>query len=37
MRNGHRLIEMAREAGEGDKVQRYLAQEVKRLIRDLKI
>jgi hypothetical protein len=37
MRNGHRLIEMAREAGESDKVQRYLAQEVKRLIRDLKI
>jgi hypothetical protein len=37
MRNGHKLIEMARDAGEGDKVQRYLAQEVKRLIRDLKI
>ena len=37
MKHGHKLIEMAREQGEGDKVQRYLAQEVKRLIRDLKI
>jgi hypothetical protein len=37
MRQGHRVLEMAREAGEGDKVQRYLAEEVKRLIRDLKI
>jgi hypothetical protein len=37
MKHGHKLIEMAREAGEGDRVQRYLAQEVKRLIKDLKI
>lgn len=37
MKHGHKLIEMAREVGEGDRVQRYLAQEVKRLIRDLKI
>lgn len=37
MRNGHRLIEMAREAGEDNKVQRYLKEEIKRLIKDLKI
>jgi len=37
MKHGHRVWEMAREAGEGDKVQRYLKEEVKRLIKDLKI
>ena len=37
MKHGHKLMEMARESGEGDKVQRYLKNEVKRLIRDLKI
>lgn len=37
MRNGHRLIEMARAAGEDNKVQRYLKEEIKRLIKDLKI
>ena len=37
MRHGHKLIEMAREAGEDSKVQRYLKEEVKRLIQDLKI
>jgi hypothetical protein len=37
MRHGHRILEMAQEAGEGDKVRRYLAEELKRLIRDLKI
>ena len=37
MKHGHRLMEMARESGESDKVQRYLKNEVKRLIRDLKI
>jgi hypothetical protein len=37
MRHGHRVMEMAREAGQGDKVQKYLAEEVKRLIRELKI
>jgi len=37
MRHGHRIMEMARESGESDKVQRYLKQEIKRLIKDLKI
>jgi len=34
---GHRILEMAKEAGSDNKVQRYLKQEVMRLIRDLKI
>ena len=34
---GHRALEIARGAGEDSKVQRYLKQEVTRLIRDLKI
>lgn len=37
MRNGHRILEIAREAGEGDRVQKYLSQEVKRLIQELRI
>jgi hypothetical protein len=37
MKHGHRVLAMARESGQGDKVQRYLKEEVKRLIRDLKI
>jgi len=37
MKYGHNVLEMAREAGSDDKVQRYLRDEVKRLIRDLKI
>ena len=37
MKHGHRVFEMAKEAGAGDKVQRYLKTEVKRLIQDLKI
>ena len=37
MRYGHQVLEMAREAGGDNKVQRYLKQEVKRLIKDLKI
>ena len=37
MRHGHKIMEMARENGEGDKVQRYLKEEVKRLIKELKI
>jgi len=37
MRHGHRMLEMAREAGSGNKVQRYLKEELKRLIKDLKI
>ena len=37
MKYGHRTFEIAKEAGTDNKVQRYLKQEVKRLIRDLKI
>src|SRR6056300_1969237 len=37
MRYGHNVLEMAREAGEDNKVQRYLKDEVIRLIKDLKI
>ena len=37
MRHGHKIMEIARESGESDKVQRYLRQEIKRLIKDLKI
>jgi hypothetical protein len=37
MKYGHQVFEMAREAGGDNKVQRYLKQEVTRLIRDLKI
>ena len=37
MRNGHKILEMARESGQDDKVKKYLAGEVKRLIRELKI
>jgi hypothetical protein len=37
MKYGHRLLEVAREAGEDNRVQRYLKNEVVKLIRDLKI
>jgi len=37
MRHGHRLLDMAGEATENQKVQKYLANAVKGLIRDLKI
>lgn len=37
MKGGHRMLEMAREAGNDKKVQRYLKDEVIRLIKDLKI
>jgi hypothetical protein len=37
MKYGHRLLEIARDAGKDNKVQRYLKDEVKKLIRDLKI
>jgi hypothetical protein len=37
MKYGHRLLEIAKEAGEDNKVQRYLKNEVVKLIRDLKI
>ena len=37
MRGGHRVLEMAKDAGANQKVQKYLQEEVKRLIKDLKI
>ena len=37
MRHGHRVLEMARDAGANPKVQKYLQEEVKRFIKDLKI
>ena len=37
MRHGHKLMDIAKEARGDKKVQRYLAEEVKRLIKDLKI
>jgi hypothetical protein len=37
MKYGHRLLEVAKEAGEDNKVQKYLKNEVVRLIRELKI
>jgi len=37
MKYGHRVLDMARESGSSSKVQRYLKEEVKRLIRDLKV
>jgi hypothetical protein len=37
MRHGHKLLDIARESGSSNKIQRLLASEVKRLIQDLKI
>ena len=37
MKYGHRVLEMAKDAGEDSKVQRYLKSEISRLIKDLKI
>lgn len=37
MKYGHKAIEIAREVGQDNKVQRYLKEEVVRLIKDLKI
>ena len=37
MKNGHKLLEMGKEAGTDNKVQKYLKSEVIRLIKDLKI
>jgi hypothetical protein len=37
MKYGHRVLEIAKDAGEDNKVQRYLRDEVTRLIKDLKI
>ena len=36
MRYGHKMLEMAREAGQDNKVQSYLKEEIKRLIKELK-
>ena len=37
MRGGHRVLEMAGEAKDNQKVQKYLKEQVTRLIRDLKL
>jgi hypothetical protein len=37
MKHGHKVIDIAREARGDKKVQRYLGEEVKRLIKDLKL
>ena len=37
MRHGHRVLDMAKDAGANQKVQKYLQEEVRRLIKDLKI
>lgn len=37
MKYGHRVLEMAQDAGKDNKVQRYLKSEVVKLIKDLKI
>jgi len=37
MRHGHRMLDIAKDAQSDSKVQRYLKEEVTRLIRDLKI
>jgi hypothetical protein len=37
MKYGHAVLEMARESGKDDKIQKYLKDEVSRLIKDLKI
>ena len=37
MKYGHKVLEIAKEVGNDNKVQRYLKEEVKRLIKDLKI
>jgi hypothetical protein len=37
MKYGHKAMEIAKDVGKDNKVQRYLNEEVKRLIRDLKI
>lgn len=37
MRHGHRVLEMTKDANANKRVQKYLAEEVKRLIQDLQI
>ena len=37
MKHGHKILEMAKDAGQDNRVQRYLKSEITRLIKDLKI
>ena len=37
MKYGHKALEIAKEVGQDNKVQRYLKEEIRRLIKDLKI
>jgi hypothetical protein len=37
MKHGHKVLEIAGEAGENQRVQKYLKEQVTRLIKDLKI
>jgi hypothetical protein len=37
MRHGHRVLDMAKDAGTDQRVQKYLKEEVVRLIKDLKL
>jgi hypothetical protein len=37
MKYGHKVMEIAKEAGKDDKVKKYLGREIKRLIQELKI
>jgi hypothetical protein len=37
MKNGHRVLEMANEAKDDQKVQKYLKEQVTRFIKDLKL
>jgi hypothetical protein len=37
MKHGHRMLDIAKDAQNDSKVQRYLREEVTRLIKDLKI
>ena len=37
MRHGHKMLDIAKDAQKDKKVQRYLREEVTRLIKDLKI
>ena len=37
MRYGHRMLEIAQDAGQDNKIQRYLKGEINKLIKDLKV
>ena len=37
MRHGHRVLEMAKDANTDQRVQKYMREEVVRLIKDLKL